>query len=94
MDTVVLGRKFFMRYVAAVLYKLFVEGKRRAIVRGYGRRNVYRAVLVATSVMHLVKEARITRAETFTTMLTEPDTGKQRYIPGIEIELSLIDYTP
>ncbi len=90
-NAVFVGKKYFMRYVLAVLYKLFVEHCNSVRIRALGR-NISRAVLAATSVQFLLRELGITRVSIGTvSFITE---GRSRNVSSIEIELRIRDYIP
>jgi len=56
--SVYMGRKFFVRYLLAVLFKLSVLGCREVKVEAIGR-NIHRAVMVAESVKEITGRLRI-----------------------------------
>ncbi|MEM0361302.1 MAG: RNA-binding protein [Sulfolobales archaeon] len=58
-NVVYIGKKFFMRYVLAVLVKLNLFNCNEAIIKARGS-NISKAVLVAESLKELVKEVRYT----------------------------------
>ncbi len=90
-NVVLVGKKYFMRYVLAVLYKLFVEHCNRVRIRALGR-NISRAVLIATSTQFLLRELSVTRVSIGTvSFITE---GKSRNVSSIEIEMRIRDYIP
>jgi len=90
-NTVLIGKKYFMRYVAAILYKLFVEGCRSVKLRALGK-NISRAVHIANSTISLVKELSIAYVGIGTLSLISE--GKRRSVSCIEIELRIRDYIP
>ncbi len=90
-NAVLVGKKYFMRYVLAVLYKLFVERCNSVRVRALGK-NISRAVLIVTSTQFLLRELSIARVSIGTvSFITE---GKSRNISSIEIEMRIRDYIP
>jgi len=90
-NAILVGKKYFMRYVLAVLFKLFVEHCNTVKIRALGK-NIARAVLTATSAQFLLRELSVARVDIGTvSFITE---GRLRNVSSIEIELRIRDYIP
>ncbi|HDI02486.1 MAG TPA: RNA-binding protein [Ignisphaera sp.] len=88
---VYVGKKFFMRYVLAVLYKFYIEKCNRVKLRALGK-NISKAVKTATSLEYLAQELIVSNIDIGTVAFVSE--GHIRYVSSIDIEISNKNFIP
>ncbi len=86
-----IGRKFYMRYVAAILYKKNVEMCTSIVLRALGR-NIARAISMALAAIGLDNSLYLSESRIFSVFLSSG--GREVRKSGIELVLRAKDIIP
>ncbi len=85
------GKKFYMRYVVAILYKRNIEKCTTITLRAIGR-NISRAISIAISAMFLDNSLHLFGARIFSIFLSSG--GREVRKSGMELVLRVRDLIP
>jgi len=85
------GKKFYMRYVVAILYKRNIEKCSTIMLRAIGK-NISRAISIAIAAMFLDSSLYLSEARIFSIFLSSG--GRELRKSGIELVLRVRDLIP